>query len=65
MSIELVFRAFFTHVYVPFLQVNVKFTGHVVQCSDLEKVITDPAGYRDVVSALELVLKQGAVLKPE
>ena len=42
-----------------------KFTGHVVQCSDLEKVITDPAGYRDVVSALELVLKQGAVLKPE
>ena len=42
-----------------------KFTGHVVQCGDLERVISNPTGSRDIVSALELVLKQGAVLKPE
>ena len=59
------FWIFHSVAYLNILQVNVKFTGHIVECGDLEKVITDPAGSRDIVSALELVLKQGVVLKPE
>ena len=44
---------------------TVKFTGHVVQCGDLERVIGNAKESRDIITAVELVLRQGAVLKPE
>ena len=47
------------------MQVTVKFTGHVVQCSDLKKVIGNPSERMDSLNALDLVLRQGALLKPE
>lgn len=47
------------------MQVTVKFTGHVVQCSDLERVIGNPSERTDALNALDLVLRQGALLKPE
>ena len=47
------------------LQVEIKDTGHIVQCGDIEKVIGDPAQRMDILSALDLVLRQGTVLKPE
>ena len=47
------------------MQVTVKFTGHVVQCSDLKRVIGNPSERTDALNALDLVLRQGALLKPE
>ena len=47
------------------LQVTVKDTGHIVQCGDIEKVIGNPAKRMDTLAALDLVLRQGTVLKPE
>ena len=44
---------------------EVKDTGHVVQCGDIEKVIGDPAQRMKILTALDLVLRQGTVLKPE
>jgi eukaryotic translation initiation factor 2C len=46
-------------------KVTVKFTGHVVQCGDLERVIGNAKESRDIITAVELVLRQGAVLKPD
>ena len=42
-----------------------KFTKHVIQCDDLKGVIGNPAERMDIIQALDLVLRQGAVLKPE
>ena len=42
-----------------------KFTGNVVQCGDLERVIGDPAQRMGIIQVLDLVLSQGAILKPE
>ena len=51
--------------YIVTFQVIVKFTGNVVQCGDLERVIGDPAQRMGIIQALDLVLSQGAILKPE
>ena len=47
------------------MQVSVKYTHHVVQCDDLKLVAGDPGKRMDIIQALDLVLRQGAVLKPE
>ena len=47
------------------LQVVIKYTGHIVECGTIEKVICDPAQRMDALAALDLVLRQGTVLKPE
>ena len=44
---------------------TVKFTGHVIQLSDLERVIGNPEQRMDIIQAVDLVLRQGAILKPE
>ena len=47
------------------MKVTVKDTGHVVECGDIERVIGDPAQRMDALAALDLLLRQGTVLKPE
>ncbi|CAI8030664.1 Protein argonaute-2 (Fragment), partial [Geodia barretti] len=46
-------------------KVVIKYTGHIVECGTIEKVICDPAQRMDALAALDLVLRQGTVLKPD
>jgi len=46
-------------------EVTVKYTSHVVQCDDLPKVMGCPEQRMEIIQALDLILRQGAVLKPE
>ena len=57
-----VYLVYIVHVC---MQVTVKYTHHVVQCDDLKMVAGDPGKRMDIIQALDLVLRQGAVLKPE
>jgi len=47
------------------VQVTVKYTSHIVQCDDLPKVMGCPEQRMEIIQALDLILRQGAVLKPE
>ena len=47
------------------IQVEVKYTGHMMQLDDLETVMGDPGQRMDIIQALDLVLSQSVSLKPE
>ena len=48
-------------------QVTVKYTDHVVDCGDIKRIMDsgDTAQRMSALAALDLVLRQGTVLKPE
>ena len=46
-------------------QVTLRDTGHVIECADIKTAIDDPARRTHFQAALDLVLRQGTLLKPE
>lgn len=42
-----------------------KYTGHMMQLDDLEKLMGDPGQRMDIIQALDVVLRQSASLRTE
>ena len=47
------------------IQVEVKYTGHVMQLDDLKEVMGDPGLRMDIIQALDIIFSQSVSLRPE
>ena len=48
-----------------YMQVDVKYTGHMVHVDELKKVIENQASRSEILNSLDIIFRQGVLLRPE